>query len=238
MGISIIIPTYNEAAGIAVLISYLFKHAQQQEIEVIVADGGSEDETVNIAKSHGAITLTSAIKGRAGQMNAGAGIARYPVLYFVHADTFPPTSYFADINNSIADNFQMGRYYTKFNSSKKILSLNAWFTRFDLFMCMGGDNTLFITKNLFHSLNGFNEEMKIMEEYEFCKRARKVAKYVIMNKATLVSARKYEKNSWLQVQQANIAVMRLYKNGASQDTLLGTYQNMLKYRGNSFDKKM
>lgn len=94
---------------------------------------------------------------------------------------------------------------------------------------MGGDQTLFITKALFDSLGGFNSSMMLMEEYEFCARARQSGSYTIMNGAALVSARKYEKNSWLRVQRANLKVVQLYKKGVSQSTLAATYKRMLNW---------
>jgi hypothetical protein len=73
-----------------------------------------------------------------------------------------------------------------------------------------------------------------MEEYEFCRRARKRAKYKIMKGAVLVSARKYDTNTWLKVQLANLKVVRMFKKGASQQEMVQKYQNMLHYRKNAF----
>jgi predicted phage tail protein len=77
--------------------------------------------------------------------------------------------------------------------------------------------------------------MLIMEEYEFCQRARLQGRYKIMNGAALISARKYQTNSWLQVLRANAKVVSLYKKGASQQQMVQTYRKMLSYRTNSFD---
>ncbi len=84
---------------------------------------------------------------------------------------------------------------------------------------MGGDQTLFIRKKLFNKLGGFKEEMQLMEEFEFCARARKEGRYKIMNGSALISARKYEKNNWLHVQKANYKVVQLYKKGAPRKYL-------------------
>ncbi len=73
-----------------------------------------------------------------------------------------------------------------------------------------------------------------MEEYEFCVRARKYGKYKILEGETLVSARKYDTNSWLRVQLANSKIVRMYKKGASQQEILNTYKHMLSYRKNAF----
>ncbi len=173
--------------------------------------------------------MISPQKGRAIQMNYGASIAKGDILYFVHADTFPPPNFLTDILNAVTNGYDLGRYKTKFISNKTILRINEWFTRFDLFICMGGDQTLFVRKTLFDRLGGFKEEMQLMEEYEFCERARKEGFYKVMNNAALISARKYEKNSWLQVQNANYKIVQLYKKGAPQVTLVDTCKRMLNW---------
>jgi len=157
----------------------------------------------------------SPAKGRAAQMNYGVSILKGDVLYFIHADCYPPSTFVNDIEEAIDQGFDLGRYRTKFNSKKSILKLNAWFTRFNLFICIGGDQTFFIKRSLFNLCNGFREDMKIMEEYEFCERARKRGNYKILKGKVLISARKYETNSWIQVQLANLKVVRMYKKGAS-----------------------
>jgi GT2 family glycosyltransferase len=95
---------------------------------------------------------------------------------------------------------------------------------------MGGDQTLFITQKLFKHSGGFDDSMKIMEEFEFCARARKLGKYKIIHKPVLISARKYDTNSWLTVQRANYTVVRMYQKGASQEELATTYKKMLNSR--------
>jgi GT2 family glycosyltransferase len=99
---------------------------------------------------------------------------------------------------------------------------------------MGGDQTLFIKRSLFERCGGFREEMMIMEEYEFCERAREKGRYKILDGYALISARKYETNSWLRVQLANAKVIRMYKKGASQQQMLSTYKQMLNYRKSAF----
>lgn len=231
MQISIVIPVYNEEENISKLVSYLSRHSNESVTEIIVVDAGSTDGTIRVAENAGAIIAISPQKGRAAQMNCGALLAKGDILYFIHADTLPPSSFAADIAEAVKKDFDLGRYITKFNSEKWYLKINAWFTRLDWFICMGGDNTLFVARKLFHKAGGFNEQMKIMEEYEFCERVRKQgAKYKIFPQATLVSARKYDTNSWWRVQMANKKIVSMYKKGASQQDMADTYRKMLDYR--------
>lgn len=232
--ISIIIPTYNEAEGIEKLVSYLKQHSTDAVVDLIVSDGGSEDETVQKAAHAGATAVASPRKGRSAQMNHGASLAKGDVLYFIHADSFPPPTFVTDVQQAVQSGYDLGRYRTEFASPKMLLKLNAWFTRFDLFMCMGGDQTLFIRRQLFAVFGGFKEDMRIMEEYEFCARVRKTGRYKILSGTALISARKYDTNTWLQVQRANSTVVRMYKRGATQQQMLDTYKQMLSYRKNAF----
>lgn len=229
MQISIIIPTYNEEKSIGKLLHYLKQQGTACLKEIIVADAGSADSTQTVAAAAGAHILQSPKKGRAAQMNFGASYATGDILYFVHADTFPPPGFCQDIIGAVVQGFDLGRYKTKFDSSRPLLRINAWFTRFDLFICMGGDQTLFIRKSYFDSLGGFNEDLTLMEEYEFCQRARVAGNYKIMNGFAIISARKYEKNSWLQVQLANKKMVQLYKKGASQESMVQEYKRRLRF---------
>ena len=227
--LSIIIPTYNEQDKIAKLISYLKSNSPKDQTEIIISDGGSIDKTLQEAIDAGATTIRSPKKGRAAQMNYGASLAKGDILYFIHADTFPPNCFIDDINKAIAKGFDLGRYRTKFDSKKCALKLNAFFTRFDLFMCYGGDQTLFVKKDLFTSIKGFEETMLIMEDYEIICRARENANYKIIPKNALVSARKYDSNSWFTVQKANYTIVQMYKKGASQSQMVDQYKKMLHY---------
>jgi len=226
--ISVIIPTYNEAGYIVNLVNYIKQHAGASPIEIIVSDGGSLDETAAIAANAGAIILHSPQKGRAAQMNFGASKASGDIFYFVHADCIPPTSFIADIKNAAANNFDAGRYRTKFMSNSFLLQLNAYFTRFHLFHCYGGDQTLFINRQLFEKLHGFDETKLIMEDYDITERAIKKGRYKIMEKSVLVSARKYENNSWMRVQKANYKAVQMYKKGAPSSLIAKEYNTSLK----------
>ena len=225
--ISIIIPTFNEEKNVVRLIAYLKKHGGDMVKEIIISDGGSNDQTLSNVSQAGVSTILSSKKGRAVQMNSGASIAQGSILYFVHADTFPPETFANDIIKAVDANYDFGRFLTKFNSSSLLLKLNAWITRFDIFECYGGDQTLFITKDLFTRIGGFNEQQLIMEDYEITGRAKEHGKYAIIKKEVLVSARKYESLSWYRVQKANFKMIRMYKNGDSPEKMVSEYKKLL-----------
>lgn len=230
MKISIIIPAYNEAEYIHKLVNHLTRFGSDSLQDIIISDGGSTDDTLKIARASGAMAIVSPEKGRAAQMNYGASLAKGELLYFIHADTLPPDKYIDDLLQAINEGNDMGRYLSKYNSKSWLLKINALLSRLDTFAGMGGDQTLYIKKSLFEQAGGFDSSMKIMEEFEFCARARKQGKYKIINKPVLISARKYDNNGWFTVQKVNYTVVRMYQKGASQESMVLKYKEMLNYR--------
>jgi rSAM/selenodomain-associated transferase 2 len=230
MTISIIIPTLNEAENVGRLIAHLRLYATEDLTEIIVVDAKSTDNTEGVARNAGARVITSEIRCRAVQMNAGASQAIGDVLYFVHADCFPPPSYCTDIQAFIHKGYAMGCFRYRFDSPKIMLKINAFFTRFNALWCRGGDETLYVKRAVFEELNQFDEYFCIMEEYDFIIRAKAKYNIAIMPKYVMVSARKYDTNSWWRVQKANLTVFRMFKKGIEPNILAKTYKEMLSYR--------
>ena len=234
MILSIIIPTFNEAAIIGKTITYLQNNLLGKAYEIIISDAGSTDNTIAIAQSLGIKALHSPLKGRAGQMNYGAQNATGTVYFFVHADCLPPPTFFDLIENAIQNNFDCGSFRTRFDSSNLLLRINSFFTQFNYLFFRGGDQGIFVTKNVWDQIGPYKEEMFIMEDYDYLERLWKKATFKLIPKATLVSARKYEENSWLTVQLANLKIVKMYKKGASQSDMINEYKELLSYRKNAF----
>ena len=227
MTISVIIPTFNEAASIASVVSDVLAQAHQQVAEVLVIDGGSTDNTVTCARQAGATVLTSPRPGRAAQMNYGASHATGDVLYFVHADVRLHPDFVADISGALQAGFEAGRYRFRFDSDKFLLRVNNYGTRFGGLMSRGGDQTLFITRRLFNQLRGFDEQYVIMEDFDIIRRIEQQARFAVIPKDVIVSARKYEANSWLRVQLANLAAVVLFACNVPPTRIARTYRALL-----------
>ena len=225
MKISIIIPAYNEEKLIRKLIFYL-NGLETGGVykEIIVVDGISTDETVNLAKAAGAVVIPSKLRSRSKQLNLGAEVATGDVYYFLHADTLPPPSLFKDLQEAIRGDFQAGCYRLSFDHPHWFLKLNAWFSRFNLNAFRYGDQSLFVTKAAFRQITGYNHEMSIMEDNEIITRLKRQHGFKLFNKVVVTSSRKYLENGVFRLQFSYYLLYLLYKLGGSQHFLLKTYR--------------
>jgi rSAM/selenodomain-associated transferase 2 len=230
MKISVIIPTWNEVNNIGLLVKYINDHAANAIAETIVVDAGSQDNTAVTATDAGAKVVCCPHKSRAMQMNVGAKYATGELLYFIHADIKLIPSFANDILQAVEEGFDSGCYRYVFDSDRRILRINGYFTRFDRIMCRGGDQTLFVTKTVFERLGGFNEYFTIMEDYDFIIRIRKQYSFKIIPKNIVVSARKYETNSWIRVQLANLTVFIMFFLKRPPEQMRAVYTKLLDYR--------
>ena len=227
--ISIIIPTYNEAASIQPCLERL----KGQNLEVILADSpNSNDGLDKIAETYSFRYLKSQKGGRNHQMNAGAALAKGDILYFVHADTLVHADFEKDISQAVKDGADMGCYRYRFDAyPNPLMYINSFFTRFPMIWCRGGDQTLFIKKDVFEKLNGFCEKHLIMEDYDILLRSKGKYNFKIIPKNVIVSARKYETNGYWKILKANYTVMRKWlKKEAEPKELHSLYKNLLNYR--------
>ena len=230
MKISIVIPTLNEEENIEKLLLHLKSIEHIDAHEIIVADGNSQDNTTKIASALGVIVHQTNIQNRGAQMNRAIEKATGNIYYFIHADTLPPKSCVQDVINEVSKGSKIGCFRFRFDSEHPLLKINSYFTRFDKIWCRGGDQSLFVTKEFFQSMNGYDESCHIMEDFEFITRAKKQTQFSIIPKEVMVSARKYDHNGYFKVQIANLVAMRKFKKGESSEEILHTYRRMLNYR--------
>lgn len=248
--ISIIIPIFNEADTITELLETLLVRMKYTHHEILLIDGGSSDDTLEVVSSfisnhnkqqhftkkrcvdslfettetHKTIQLFSSEKGRAKQMNFGAKKATKEVLYFLHADTFPPTHFDDYILQEITKGNKAGCFRMKFDYPHPVLLVSQFFTRFNVNWCRGGDQSLFIEKSFFESLNGFDESYIIYEDCEFINRVYEKDKFTIIPKSVKTSARKYKvKGTWKL--QYHFAMIHIKKSkGATPEELYAYYK--------------
>ena len=190
--ISVIIPALNEARALPKTLRHLF--AQPGEFEVILVDGGSDDDTVSLARAWRWVKVLSNDPGRAVQMNAGAAAATGEILLFLHADTVLPDGAIAHLNTFESDaSVEWGGFHQQFSADtwalRAISRLHNW--RCSLTGVFYGDQAMFARRPLFNMLGGFPVE-PVMEDVIFSETLLQRAKPVFLPARVITDSRKFE----------------------------------------------
>ena len=214
MRIAAVVPTLDEQDCIAVCLAPLVAEAAR----VIVADGGSSDETVARALEAGAVVV-SAPRGRAAQMNAGAAHAgEFDVVVFVHADTRLPSGWRAALERALSDRrHQWGRFDVRLDSERRLLAVVAGMMnlRSRLTGICTGDQAIFLTHEAFSTSGGFPAQA-LMEDIELSRRLRRrVGAPAALRTRAMVSARRWERHGAWRTIALMIALRAMYFFGAS-----------------------
>jgi rSAM/selenodomain-associated transferase 2 len=219
--ISAIVPTLNEQKNLERTLKLLNKSEWVKEI--IVVDGGSDDETVQKAIDFGAKVIPSG-KGRAIQMNRGASQAKQPILYFIHADTLPPEGFDSDIIRTLSKGVEAGCFRLEFDMKHWFLRISAFFTRFSSSYFRFGDQSLFISKRLFHKNHGFDESRIILEDQDLVKRVARESRFIVLPKKVITSARKYKEHGIFRTQFKYLLICLHYWLGGTPQQSFNFYQ--------------
>ena len=225
--ISIIIPVLNEAKNIQDTLVLLQNYVVSSDIEIIVVDGGSTDQTVSIAKELGVIVIDSPARGRANQMNAGAAIAKGDILLFLHADTKLPNNYDRSIKNTLTQpNVIAGAFELAIDSQQKSLRLIEALVkmRSHLFALPYGDQALFMKRSTFDNVGGF-PDLAIMEDFALVKQLKRHGKIAIAPAAVTTSSRRWDKLGVWRTTLINQLIIVGYYLGISPNKLRDLYRS-------------
>ena len=224
--ISIIIPVLNEAAAIARTLATV---QPASNVEIIVVDGGSQDDTVAIAQSLKVKVITSA-PGRAQQMNAGAKAATGEVLLFLHGDTLLPPDFAIRIRQALnLPGVIAGAFALKIDSAgpgiRLIERLVNWRSRNWL---PYGDQAIFLRANTFQQIGGFRD-LPIMEDFELMRQLKKKVKkkgaIAIIPEPVVTSGRRWQRLGVLRTTLINQLIILGYFLRVPCDRLARWYRS-------------
>jgi rSAM/selenodomain-associated transferase 2 len=192
--LSIIIPTLNEAASINRLLAALAK--MPEPLEVIVVDGGSEDDTVRLVRERG-LRLIESERGRGTQMHAGECVSCGEVLWFLHADTIPSPDAINQILHSLRDPRVVGgNFDVHFDGHRLAARFLTWTYRQlrHLGLCYG-DSAIFVRRESYERAGGF-KGVPIFEDLDLVRRLRRIGRFIRLSSRVTTSARRFEGRSF------------------------------------------
>lgn len=190
--LSIIVPVLDEEARIGAALSALAPY-RARGAEVIVADGGSRDRTVEIARPL-ADRVISAPRGRGAQMNAGAAAAQGDVLLFLHADTVLPPEADALVLEGVRETvWQWGRFDVRIEGRSPLLAVISGFMNWRSLITgiATGDQAVFVARAAFAAVGGF-PDIPLMEDVALSKRLKRVSRPLCLTARVVVSGRRFD----------------------------------------------
>jgi rSAM/selenodomain-associated transferase 2 len=222
---SIILPVLNESSIINQTIEHIYRLGHGFDLEVIVVDGDTEGGSVYRIKDERVIKVISP-KGRGRQMNKGASVATGDILLFLHTDTELPENAFRTIS-AVIDRKQYvgGAFDLGIKSGRLIFRLieKMVYIRTRLTGIPYGDQAIFIKKDFFAGMNGY-QEIPIMEDVELIRRLKKSGyKIWIIPQRVSTSPRRYEKEGVIYCTLRNWMLMSLYLLGVEPEKLVKFY---------------
>lgn len=192
--LSVIIPTLNEAGSIEPALERL--QAQAPQVQLVVVDGGSTDDTVSRAQKLARVLESP--PGRAEQLNLGARRCRGEWMLFLHADTRLPDGFTEAVEAAAADGYKAGAFRLRIEGSHPLLPVLALGAnaRTRLRGIALGDQGLFVQRDLFFELGGY-PPVPIGEDYAFARRLREAnVPFFLSAMAAETSGRRWDRHGF------------------------------------------
>jgi rSAM/selenodomain-associated transferase 2 len=221
--LSIIVPVLNEAPLLGQLLQELRNLGA--DLEIIIVDGGSSDETTMIARAL-ADRVIIAPRGRASQMNAGAEIARGSVLWFLHADTEVPPNSIEAIRTAMADSRIAGGCFRLRYPRREIIyrvSDSLGNLGVNLFGFALGDHGIFCGRVVFRRAGGY-PEVSILEDAEIYRRLRQQGRMLQLRDEIVGNPRAYETHGPYRTTAVYFSILVLYVLGVPIASLNQIYR--------------
>lgn len=233
--VSVIIPTLDEAQSLGATLQAVTRLGQQSgggRVEVVVVDGGSADETLEIAREQGARVIRSA-PGRGLQMHAGATAARGEVFWFLHADTIPPPDALEHMLAALRRDSRIagGNFAVRFDGSRLAARFMTWLypQLRKLGLCYG-DSAIFVRARVYRAVGGFRP-FPIFEDLDLVRRLKGRGRLVHLRAQVVTSSRRFEGGSFAHTFARWSFLQVLYWLGVHPRVLNRFYAPVRRQRG-------
>lgn len=239
--VSIIIPTLNEARTLGRTLRCL-SILEPPAWEILVVDGGSQDQTVAIAQAAAIPMIVAEKTGRSVQMNQGAATATGDILCFLHADTLVPDDLVSVIDHTLANpaiaaggfvSLMTGESTTRWGVSLhnflKTYYAPLLFRPYLFFKglrLLFGDQVMFCRRQDFLHCGGFDPALTIMEEADLCLKLVRYGRICQVNRTVQSSDRRVAKWGTLKATAIYFYIGFLWGLGVSATYLKRFYEEI------------
>ncbi|KAK9811265.1 hypothetical protein WJX72_000876 [[Myrmecia] bisecta] len=233
--LSVIIPALNEEENIRTSVgSALQGRSGEQQVEVVVADGSSSDQTAAVAKRAGAQVITAS-RGRGTQMNAGWRASHGQTLLFLHADSQLPMDYAALLHGALySQPVRHGRQPALWGCFETIqIDSPGWqmhllhaavSLRTRILHQPYGDQAIFVRANTFSALGGY-KEVPLMEDVDLVRRLRRLGPPAIIRQPIVTSARRWQRLGFVRTTLLNQLILVAWRLGVKEERLSAWYRS-------------
>lgn len=226
MLISVIMPVLNEEALIADAIAAARQTYTPTEVEIVVVDGGSRDQTLSCIPS--GIPVLHSLPGRGRQMNVGAAAAQGSILVFCHGDSLLPVGWREGVLRALRDpGVSGGSFQNCFVPETWIIrQRNRWVFPTD-WRLMFGDQAMFMRRDIFEKVGGFLQ-IPLMEDVEMARALHQKGKIVRVDPRLRVktSSRRFLERGFVRQTSANIlSMIRYLYLGATAEDIAHRYRS-------------
>lgn len=224
MLVSVVIPTLNEAESIRRTLAAARDGYSDEQVELIVSDGGSQDGTLDLLPDD--VLAMRSPQGRARQMNAGAGAASGRVLVFCHGDTLLPHGWREAVLDALSDpSVSGGAFQVKLEPAAGILH---WTNRLRLpaaWQITMGDQVQFMRRTVLCEIGGF-PDIPLMEDIEMSRALHRLGRLVRVPLRVTTSSRRFlERGPWRQWWLSARCLVRYLWFGATPQEIAAVYRS-------------